>query len=79
MDKLLCMGEVDGMPIRWGRWGTVHKRPNGDLAVFDFFSGSGVMGFRSGGWAFRRRIGDYDVYDVDFGKRFHPRRGRKTP
>ncbi len=73
--KVICRGEIRGR-TSWSTWAeAVNVRADGALVIKGLpVCGGARMGFRAGAWSFRKRAGDYDVYDVDFSKRFAPRR-----
>lgn len=78
--KVICRGEIrpDQRKSNWTTWADeVTERPNGDLAIIPWGQKSG-MGFRAGGWGYRRKVGDYDIYDVDFSARFPARRSKAS-
>lgn len=72
--KVLCHGEfADIGKSSWGgHAASVNVRGDGAL-VIQAQSGT-RMGFRAGAWSKREPTGDYTEYDVDFSKRFEPRK-----
>lgn len=71
--RLVCVGVMGGQRCLWApQASSVQLCDNGEMAIFDKRM-KGAMGFRKGAWKLRRRLFGFDIYDVDFSRRFQPR------